>query len=246
MPEEINRLVTDQLADILFTPSSDGDENLGREGVDREKIHLVGNVMIDSFACLLPKALERWQNQDSDFGFERFGVVTLHRPSNVDDPAMLDTLLGTLNEISQELPLIFPVHPRTKQQLAGRLGKSHRNLRLIDPVGYLEFVALQYHATVVITDSGGIQEETTFTGVPCLTMRESTERPVTVTLGTNTLVGRDMRLLRMEVNNILQGRNKRGRVPPLWDGHASERIATLIVGKSVSTDEAAQWASNTA
>jgi UDP-N-acetylglucosamine 2-epimerase (non-hydrolysing) len=246
MPEEINRIVTDRLADMLFTPSSDGDENLRREGVGMEKIHLVGNVMIDSFAFLLPKALERWRNQDSAFGFERFGVVTLHRPSNVDDPTMLNLLVSTLNEISQELPLIFPLHPRTRQRLAGLVEGSHHNLRLIDPVGYLEFVALQYHATLVITDSGGIQEETTFTGVPCLTMRDSTERPVTVAMGTNTLVGRDMRRLRMEISNILRGKNKKGRVPPLWDGHASERIATLIVGKSVSTDEAAQWASNTA
>lgn len=244
MPEEFNRLLTDQIANLLFTPSADGDENLLREGVAVEKIHRVGNVMIDTLVRLLPEALARWDGLRARFGLEKHGLVTLHRPSNVDDPTTLASIIETLNEISRDLPLVFPIHPRTRQQLEdtqyavrntqypiSNLALSEAEgtqLQLIEPLGYLDFLALQHSATLVITDSGGIQEETTYLGVPCLTVRENTERPVTVTLGTNTLVGQNMERLRAEVGRILAGDGKRGQVPPLWDGHAAERIANVI------------------
>jgi UDP-N-acetylglucosamine 2-epimerase (non-hydrolysing) len=223
MPEEINRLVTDQVADLLFTPSEDGDSNLRREGIAADKIHCVGNVMIDSLVRLLPEASRRGNN-----GFPKaYALVTLHRPSNVDDGDALGKLLRSLLEVSQRLAVVFPAHPRTRQRIA-EFGLSSDQLRLMDPLPYLEFLALQRHATVVITDSGGIQEETTYLGVPCLTLRDNTERPVTVSLGTNTLVGQDEYRLRHEVSEILNGHAKRGTIPPLWDGHAGERIADVV------------------
>ncbi len=229
MPEEINRLLTDQIADLLFTPSADGDENLLREGIAAEKIHRVGNVMIDTLVRLLPKALARWNVQRSTFNLERYALVTLHRPSNVDEPTMLREIMEALDKISHDIPVIFPVHPRTRQRLQGtQYPISNTQLRLIEPLGYHDFLALQHSATLVITDSGGIQEETTYLGVPCLTVRKNTERPVTVILGTNILVGQDMERLRAEVGRILAGDGKQGQVPPLWDGQAAERIANVI------------------
>jgi UDP-N-acetylglucosamine 2-epimerase (non-hydrolysing) len=227
MPEEINRLLTDQIAELLFTPSADAEANLLREGVAAEKIHFVGNVMIDTLERLLPRA-HRVALMDVP---TRYALITLHRPSNVDDPAMLRRIIQTLEEISRELPVLFPIHPRTRQRLdEWRIEVSlNGQLRLMDPIGYLEFLALQRKATVVITDSGGIQEECTYLGVPCLTLRENTERPVTVTTGTNVVVGRDMGRLHAEVDRILAGKAKPGKVPPLWDGKASERIADLLV-----------------
>ena len=232
MPEEINRLLTDQVADLLFTPSSDADENLRREGVSSRKIHFVGNVMIDTLVRLLPRATENSLGQHSGFRFERYGLVTLHRPSNVDDPPMLMKMIQTLVEISDDLPIIFPMHPRTRERLHTlRSVPQSSGLNLVDPMSYLEFLALQRRATLVITDSGGIQEETTFLGVPCLTVRENTERPVTVEVGTNILVGQDMHRLKEEVHRILHGQGKKGRTPPLWDGRASERIAHVILNR---------------
>lgn len=223
MPEEINRLLTDRVADLLFTPSVDGNENLLREGVPEKKIHLVGNVMIDTLVCLLPRADNSFLNASN------YALVTLHRPSNVDEPDMLRKIMFTLDEISQNLHVIFPIHPRTRNRLEGlKLTTTNHSLELIEPVGYLQFLALQKHASVLITDSGGIQEETTYLGVPCLTVRENTERPVTLTIGTNMLVGTDMERLKAEVGRILSGEAKKGRVPPLWDGKASERIAGVI------------------
>jgi UDP-N-acetylglucosamine 2-epimerase (non-hydrolysing) len=231
MPEEINRVLTDQIADLLFTPSPDGDANLLREGVPAERIHLVGNVMIDTLVRLLPEAESRWAAWAERLGEGRFGLVTLHRPSNVDDTAMLGGLLEALEDVSADLPLVFPVHPRTRERMAacGRDGAARTNLRVIDPVGYLDFLALQRHADLVITDSGGIQEETTFLGVPCLTVRENTERPITVERGTNTLVGQDMGILRAECRRVVEGAGKRGGPIPLWDGAASERIAEILL-----------------
>jgi len=232
MPEEINRLLTDQIADMLFTPSVDGNENLAREGVSSEKIHFVGNVMIDTLVRLLSAAEQRDVLTRFTLESQHYGLVTLHRPSNVDVPAMLREIMDTLQEIGEEIPLLFPIHPRTRQQLDHtQYVIRNTQLRLIDPVGYLDFLALQRNAALVITDSGGIQEETTYLSVPCLTVRENTERPVTVTLGTNTLVGQDMGRLQAEVSLILQGDGKRGMVPPLWDGHASERIARILVSQ---------------
>ncbi len=247
MPEEINRLLTDQISDLLFTPSADGDQNLLREGVVPEKIHLVGNVMIDTLVRLLPKAMEKnWrhnpqispvpsagatgQAQITQTGDPRYGLVTLHRPSNVDGPEMLKKIVTTLDEVSQELPLIFPVHPRTRRRISefGLNTSDNGKLNLIDPLGYRDFLALQKKAAVVITDSGGIQEETTFLGVPCLTVRKNTERPITVEMGTNIVVGQDMERLKAEVYQILAGNGKKGSVPPLWDGKAAERIAEII------------------
>ena len=234
MPEEVNRIVTDRIADLLLTPSSDGDENLLREGVPPEKIALVGNVMIDTLVRLLPSARKRWPQMPQTLGLDpvgwhngRFGVVTLHRPSNVDDESHLKRIVAVLQEIAAEIPLIFPVHPRTRSRIESDRLRSGR-LMLVEPVGYLDFLALQDRATFVITDSGGIQEETTYLGTPCLTMRNNTERPVTVTLGTNVLVGDDFHKLRSHVTEILCGNAKRGARPPLWDGHAAERIADLL------------------
>ena len=229
MPEELNRLVTDQLADLLFTPSPDADENLRREGIPDERIQCVGNVMIDTLVRLLPQA----HRPDIAGLATRYALVTLHRPSNVDDRQTLQRLMGTLAELSRSLQFVFPIHPRTRQRLADwdiDL-RACGDLLLVEPLGYLEFLWLQQHALVVITDSGGIQEETTYLGVPCLTVRENTERPITVTLGTNTLVGQDMVRLECEVHSVLEGRAKTGRIPPLWDGHAGDRIAEAILSQ---------------
>jgi UDP-N-acetylglucosamine 2-epimerase (non-hydrolysing) len=223
MPEEVNRIVTDRLAAVLFTPSEDGDENLLREGVSPEKIHRVGNVMIDSLVRFLPAA-----SQSPTNGFpERFALVTLHRPSNVDDGKTLKSILESLLAVNDQLDVVFPVHPRTRDRIA-QFGLSTEKLHLLEPEPYIEFLALQRRATAVITDSGGIQEETTYLQVPCLTLRRNTERPITVTMGTNTLVGQDSHKLASELTAILEGRGKRGTVPPLWDGHAAERIADVL------------------
>lgn len=228
MPEEVNRLVTDQLSDLLFTPSEDGDRNLMREGIDRRKIQQVGNVMIDTLVRLLPLA-ERVVRSDG-IHQKPYALVTLHRPSNVDRPETLSDLMQALDDLSRHIRVVFPMHPRTRKRLEDRGGwRSASNIDVIDPVGYLEFLALQMRARMVVTDSGGIQEETTFLGVPCLTVRENTERPTTVTTGTNVLVGQDMDRLLVEARRILAGKGKRGRVPPLWDGQAAHRIADIVV-----------------
>jgi UDP-N-acetylglucosamine 2-epimerase (non-hydrolysing) len=223
MPEEINRLVTDQLSDLLFTPSADGNANLIREGLSAERIHLVGNVMIDTLIHLLPQAMNIERNGLP----HQYALLTLHRPANVDDSHALHTTLSSLLSISKDLPIIFPVHPRTRQRIS-EFGLHTDGIRLCDPVSYLEFLALQRQATVVFTDSGGIQEETTYLGIPCLTLRPNTERPITVEMGTNTLIGNDVAKLQVEVANVLNGRAKKGTVPPLWDGHAGERIASVL------------------
>jgi UDP-N-acetylglucosamine 2-epimerase (non-hydrolysing) len=225
MPEEINRLLTDQISDLLFTPSQDGNDNLLQEGVSGKKIFLVGNVMIDTLVRLLPKA-ERYRPEN----LGRYALVTLHRPSNVDDLPWLREMLSTLGHISKDLTVVFPVHPRTRQRISeiGLQALNNGRLQLLDPKPYLEFLALQRGATVVITDSGGIQEETTFLGVPCLTIRENTERPITLTMGTNTLVGRDIKRLKKEVERTLVAGPLHAKAVPLWDGHAAERIAEVI------------------
>ncbi len=225
MPEEINRLVTDQLADVLYTPSEDGDINLQREGIPAAKIFRVGNVMIDSLVKLLPVAQQLSKNGLP----ERYALVTLHRPANVDDSATLKSVLQSLLEVNRDLSVIFPTHPRTRQRICD-FGLNAQQLQLLDPLPYVDFLALQSRATVVITDSGGIQEETTYLGVPCLTLRENTERPVTVSLGTNVLVGCDPDKLRSELSLVLAGKAKKGTIPPLWDGHTAERIAALLAG----------------
>jgi UDP-N-acetylglucosamine 2-epimerase (non-hydrolysing) len=232
MPEEINRIVTDRLATRLFTPSDDADANLRAEGVPSEWIHCVGNVMIDTLIRLLPRTdSDRMLNRfalTNGHGPRPFVLVTLHRPSNVDDEQSLRGLLGALTEIARDVPVVFPMHPRTKTRVDAA-GARHDGVSVTEPLTYLEFLALQKHAALVITDSGGVQEETTYLGVPCLTMRENTERPVTSTIGTNVLIGRDTERLKAETRQILSGAARPGRIPRLWDGKAAERIAQLIV-----------------
>ncbi len=229
MPEEINRLITDQIAELLFTPSEDADINLTREGVARERIHLVGNVMIDTLVDLLPKAEEKWSDVKGRFPFEKYILVTLHRPSNVDHADTLSQIMSALAEISLEVPTIFPVHPRTKESL-DKFGIVHDNpqLHLIEPLGYLEFLALQVHASLVLTDSGGIQEETTYLGIPCLTARANTERPVTINLGTNQLVGSSKELLLSAMRKKLSEPKPQGKLPPSWDGHTAQRVVEVF------------------
>ena len=231
MPEEINRLVTDQLADLLFTPSEGGDENLRREGIPADKIFRVGNVMIDSLVRLLPAAQKTSTQTTKTYDLpERYALVTLHRPANVDDSATLKGILESLLAVNRDLAVVFPAHPRTRKRIAD-FGLNPGQLRLLDPLPYVDFLGLQSRATVVITDSGGIQEETTYLGVPCLTVRDNTERPITVSMGTNVLVGRDPEKLRMGLSRVLGGKAKQGAVPPLWDGHAGERIADILVAQ---------------
>jgi UDP-N-acetylglucosamine 2-epimerase (non-hydrolysing) len=230
MPEEINRMVTDRLSDLLFTPSEDGDLNLKQEGVPKERIHLVGNVMIDSLIQLLPAARKCPKNGLC----EQFALVTLHRPSNVDDGEALKRVLYSLIEVSGQLDIVFPVHPRTRRRISEFEINTER-LHLLEPMPYIEFLSLQSRALVVITDSGGIQEETTYLGVPCLTLRSNTERPITVAMGTNTLVGDDKCMLDSELSNILAGNSKKGTIPPLWDGHAGDRIADILASIGITT-----------
>jgi UDP-N-acetylglucosamine 2-epimerase (non-hydrolysing) len=231
MPEEINRIVTDRLADLLLTPSPDGDANLLKEGVDPSRIHFVGNVMIDSL--LASKARAEKLSTLTDMGLTpgNYAVCTLHRASNVDDPKVLGGLLSALAHVAERMPIVFPVHPRTRKMLAdqGLSGMLERapGLRLVEPLGYLEFLALTSQARLILTDSGGLQEESTALGVPCLTLRENTERPITVEQGTNLVVGTDPVRISQEADRILNGQGKQGRVPALWDGRTAERIAEL-------------------
>lgn len=238
MPEEINRVLTDQVADLLYTTEAAAADNLAREGVAGDRVHFAGNVMIDSLlfnrelACSPAQTLAA-AGIDSRRFEAGHGVVTLHRPSNVDQPETLQPLLEVLREVSERLPLVFALHPRTRGNIErfglGGLVASER-IALLPPQGYLEMLGLMAGAAVVLTDSGGLQEEATALGVPCLTLRENTERPITVTHGTNTLVGRDVAAIRTGVADILAGRGKRGRVPERWDGKAAERIAAHLAG----------------
>jgi UDP-N-acetylglucosamine 2-epimerase (non-hydrolysing) len=224
MPEEANRRLTDALSDLLYVSEPAGLRNLAREGIPNERVVMVGNVMIDSLLKAGEQARGSKILETLELQAGSYGVVTLHRPSNVDDPQTLAGLLRTLDGIAQELPLVFPVHPRTRSRLASEgLALSSASWRVIDPVGYLDFVRLLSCARVALTDSGGIQEETTVLGVPCLTLRENTERPVTVLEGTNQLVGTDPGRIREGLRQVLAG-PPRGRVPHLWDGRAAERI----------------------
>jgi UDP-N-acetylglucosamine 2-epimerase (non-hydrolysing) len=233
MPEEINRLLTDQIADLLFTPSSDADQNLRAEGIPEERIRFVGNVMIDSLLKQLPRAKNSAIRQELAIADHDYAVLTLHRPSNVDNPETLEQIIGALEEISDRLPMVFPVHPRTRKTIA-EFGFSERiekakGLRLIEPLGYLDFLGLYSHARLVLTDSGGLQEETTVLGIPCLTLRENTERPVTVEMGTNTIVGSDRAKITIAAFAALNGSiTRERRVPPLWDGNTADRILDAL------------------
>jgi UDP-N-acetylglucosamine 2-epimerase (non-hydrolysing) len=230
MPEEINRIVTDAIADYLWTPSVDGNENLEKEGVASEKITLVGNIMIDS----LEMARQRIEASAVflDYGCQKnkYGLVTLHRPSNVDDPGSLEQLCQELVKISRVLPLVFPIHPRTRSNLEkfklDQIMKENKEIHLIDPLGYIHFMNLVFNARLLITDSGGVQEETTYLGIPCLTLRPNTERPVTVTIGTNRLCAPAK--LFDHVATVLDGRRSSGSIPELWDGRTAGRVADKI------------------
>lgn len=228
MPEEINRILTDAVSTWLFVTEESGRTNLLREGVDASRIHLVGNVMIDT----LMENLTRTRELDtlSRLGLEARGyaVLTLHRPSNVDDPGRLRSLFDALETIHERLPVIFPIHPRTRSAIEERLGGRGPALQLTQPLGYLDFLRLMADARLVLTDSGGIQEETTVLGVPCLTLRENTERPITVTEGTNTIVGSDPQRIVAAALDVLETGGKIGRTPSLWDGHAADRIIDVL------------------
>jgi UDP-N-acetylglucosamine 2-epimerase (non-hydrolysing) len=226
MPEEINRVVTDRVSDYLFAPSADAVENLRAEGSRPDQVHLVGNVMVDTLLANLDRARSR-PVVDS-LGLDRGGyaLVTLHRPANVDDNSTLESLMVALGIIAADCPVIFPIHPRTRERMAGLAVPG--GVRLVDPLGYLDFIALEAGAAVVLTDSGGVQEETTVLGVPCLTLRENTERPITVNEGTNRVVGRDPNRIIAAARRALTG-GAESRRPHLWDGRAAERIAGVLV-----------------
>ena len=233
MPEEINRLLTDQIADLLFTTSQDADQNLLSEGIPSERIRFVGNVMIDSLMKNLGPAKSSKIKSQLGVTDGTYGALTLHRPSNVDNEQTFGRILDALEAISRSLPIIFPVHPRTRKTIAdlalGQRVAQIANLRLIDPLGYLDFLSLYSTARLVLTDSGGIQEETTSLGIPCLTLRENTERPVTVELGTNVIVGTDTQKIIAAATAALNGSSHRPvQQLPLWDGHAAERILDAL------------------
>jgi UDP-N-acetylglucosamine 2-epimerase (non-hydrolysing) len=233
MPEEINRIVTDQLSDLLLTPSADGDANLLREGIAPRRIKRVGNVMIDTLLQQVERARTKPVLSHLSLTPRQFGVVTLHRPSNVDDRATLTGILNALAHIAARLPLIFPAHPRTQARMREFGLEVPANMRVIDPLGYLDFMQLWSNAELVLTDSGGLQEETTALGIPCLTLRENTERPITIDEGTNHLVGCDPAKIEQTACAILDGELAlAGRIPALWDGHAAERIVDALLAAS--------------
>ncbi len=238
MPEEINRILTDQLSDLLYTTEREAADNLAQEGIAGKKVQFVGNVMIDTLRNNLEQATPAQQIFANNGGGEKFtgengsyAILTLHRPSNVDDEATLRGLLETMNTISKRIPIVFPVHPRTasKIEIFGLEGLLQTDSILrIPPAGYLDMLGLMQGAKVVLTDSGGIQEETTALGVPCVTLRESTERPITATDGTNTIVGTDRELILKTFDQVMEGKGKAGRIPEYWDGNTAKRIAAHL------------------
>lgn len=235
MPEEINRVLTDRIADLLFTPSKDANINLKKEGISKSKIKFVGNIMIDSLKKMLKEA-EKTNINKYLANNKNYALVTLHRPRNVDNKKILLQILNSLNKISIKLPVLFSVHPRTKKNIKKLKGfKKAKHLKLLDPVGYLEFLHLISKAKLVITDSGGIQEETTYLNISCFTLRPNTERPITVSQGTNKMIGLDYKtsffnskMLLKEVDLVLQGKVKKGKTLALWDGRAASRIVHII------------------
>jgi UDP-N-acetylglucosamine 2-epimerase (non-hydrolysing) len=228
MPEEVNRLMTDTVCDWLFTTEPAAEQNLRREGVAAERIHFVGNVMIDTLLANAGRARELGVPERLGLQPRRYAAVTLHRPSNVDDPARLRDLIQALEALNERVPVVFPVHPRTAAAIEQLALPTPTTFRTLEPLGYLDFLGLVAEAQLVLTDSGGLQEETTALGVPCLTLRNSTERPITLDEGTNTLIGLDMDLLQREIDKVLSGGGKAGRIPELWDGEASKRIVDVL------------------
>ena len=235
MPEEINRLLTDQIADLLLTPSPDADKNLLAEGIPEERIRFVGNIMIDSLLSQLDRAKQSTSRIDLGLADKDYAVLTLHRPSNVDDTTAFVRVIAALEEIARRLPVVFPAHPRTRKMI-GELGLTGRvekikGLLVIDPSGYLDFLQLLSSARLVLTDSGGIQEETTVLGIPCVTLRENTERPITVEMGTNTIAGTNPANIIKAALSALDHPPDRSApcVPPLWDGHTADRILEALM-----------------
>jgi len=256
MPEEINRIVTDAISDYLFTPSPDGDENLLQEGIPSQKIFLVGDIMVDSLLFNLEIAkktkilehlgLKRKSSTDHCQLTTDYCLLTLHRPSNVDNEESLSRILGALTKVSSRIPILFPAHPRTRKQIEAfgfqhhfidltnnKVPITNNSIYLADPFGYLDFLNLMAHAKVVLTDSGGIQEETTVLNIPCITLRDTTERPITLSEGTNVLVKDDPKRIVEEVEKILSGQRREGRCPAIWDGHTAERIVKILAEKRV-------------
>ncbi len=248
MPEEVNRVLTDQISDLLFITERSAEQNLLNEGISAARIHFVGNVMIDTLHHNLSRAIPLQQSLANagltdlaSTRLKRYAAVTLHRPSNVDDKDKLASLLTTLRAVSERVPLIFPLHPRTRASCA-RFGLesllASERVSILPPLGYLEMLGLMRDATVVLTDSGGIQEETTALGVPCLTLRHNTERPITVSEGTNTVVGQDHARILAAVEDVLASGGKRGKIPEFWDGKASSRIRAIL-SDTLQTDKTA-------
>jgi UDP-N-acetylglucosamine 2-epimerase (non-hydrolysing) len=237
MPEERNRVLTDRLSRYLFTHSPEAEENLVNEGVDRSRIHYVGNVMIDSLDWALPRLST--QSLRARFGVAtgRYGIITIHRPETVDNPSRFRQIAGGLTQVAAELPLLFPMHPRTRARATEfDVPLAGSGLTLLPPLGYLEFIALLSEASIVLTDSGGIQEEATVLGVPCLTLRDTTERPITIAIGSNEVVGTDPDRIVRAASRQLQLAGRDSRRPPLWDGHAAERIVEVLA-RELSNDE---------
>jgi UDP-N-acetylglucosamine 2-epimerase (non-hydrolysing) len=235
MPEEINRVLTDQLADLLFVSEESGLINLSREGLDHEGVHFAGNVMIDSLLTHLPRAERSPVLEDLDLKATSYGVLTLHRPANVDSPEVLERLLDVLAKVHAEVPLVFPAHPRTLDRMA-KFGlreklNQFKGLKIVEPMGYFDFLKLVRHARIIMTDSGGIQEETTVLRVPCVTLRETTERPSTCLVGTNRLAGTDPVRIWQEFEGAMAADPQSFGIPARWDGKAAQRIAAVIAGE---------------
>lgn len=234
MPEEVNRIVTDSIADLLLTPSQDADENLMREGIPREKVKFVGNVMIDSLLQNLKRSEASRVRQSLDLTKKKYAVLTMHRPSNVDWREMLESFIDAFVEIGKRIPVVFPVHPRTRAKI-DEFGLNERiagsGLSVTEPLGYLDFLRLYSGAKFVITDSGGLQEETTALGIPCLTIRKNTERPITIELGTNRVVGTNSEKLKQYAFEMIQNTSQTTgiKIPPLWDGKTAERICDVLI-----------------
>lgn len=231
MPEEINRILTDSISDYLFVTEKNGLENLAKEGIPEEKVFFVGNVMIDSLINYLPKTEKSSFFNEYHLAPKDYCLITLHRPSNVDNKKKLHELVDLIQEVSDKKKVIFPIHPRTKRNLKNYdlLKFLDHNTLLTDPLGYIDFIALLKNSNFVLTDSGGIQEESTYLGIPCVTLRSTTERPVTVEMGTNYLVGESINSARVYIAKILEGNSKQGKIPELWDGRAAERIVNILV-----------------
>lgn len=232
MPEEINRIVTDRISDLLFTPSRDADENLLQEGIPPEQIHFVGNLMVDSLLAQLPKTEGRDTLQRFEVKPRQYATLTLHRPANVDDPAVFKGILEVIIELSERLPVVWPIHPRTRN-IYSQLGlqelvERRNGLRPCEPLGYLDMLTLNRHARLILTDSGGLQEEATVLQVPCLTLRPNTERPVTVASGCNRIAGNRPESIRPLLTSVLEGPDRPNQIPELWDGRAASRVAEVL------------------